>query len=148
MARTNCWYSFHVDEIYFSRVINQHTVQVTEIVVYLSTTENLKLFEDDLERHQNLPLKLKGLIIVDIELIAAKLCKSPDCSRWNGWQSIVIEFEYGDDWMDKADGNSQCLETYDTMRKTTESERKAKDQITGGSQQFRTQRRTMISRAK
>ena len=32
--------------------------------------------------------------------------------------------------MDKADGNSQCLETYDTMRKTTESERKAKDQIT------------------
>ena len=34
MARTNCWYSFHVDEIYFSRVINQHMVQVTEIVVY------------------------------------------------------------------------------------------------------------------
>ena len=32
--------------------------------------------------------------------------------------------------MDKADGNSQCLETYDTMRKTTESERNAKDQIT------------------
>ena len=72
----------------------------------------------------------KGLIIVDIELVAAKSYKSPDYSRWNGWQIIVIEFEYGDDWMDKADGNSQCLETYDTMRKTTESERKAKDQIT------------------
>ena len=31
---------------------------------------------------------------------------------------------------DKADENSQCLETYDTMRKTTESERETKDQIT------------------
>ena len=72
----------------------------------------------------------KGLIIVDIELIAAKSYKSPDYSRWNGWQSIVIEFECGDDWMDKADENSQCLETYDTMRKTTQSERVAKDQIT------------------
>ena len=68
-------------------MINQHTVQVKEIVVYLSTTENLKLFEDDLEGHQNLPLKenkLKGLIIVDIELIAAKSYKGPDYSRWNG----------------------------------------------------------------
>ena len=32
--------------------------------------------------------------------------------------------------MDKVDENSQCLETYDTMRKTMESEREAKDQIT------------------
>ena len=107
-------------------------MQVTEIVVYLSTTENLKLFEDDLEGHQNLPPKenmLKGVIIVDIEMIAAKSYKSPDYSRWNGWQSIVFEFEYGDG-MDKADENSQCLETCDNMRKTTESEREAKDQIT------------------
>ena len=133
MARINSWYNFQADEIYVSRVINQHTVQVKEIVVYLSTTENLKLFEDDLEGHQNLPLKenkLKGLITVDIELIEAKSYKSPDYSSWNGWQSIVIEFEYGGDWMDKADENSQCLETYDTMRKTTQSEREAKDQIT------------------
>ena len=133
VARINSWYNCQADEIYVSRVINQHTVQVKEIVVYLSTTENLKLFEDDLEGHQNLPLKenkLKGLIIVDIEVIAAKSHKSPDYSRWNRWQIIVIEFEYGDDWMDKADENSQCLETYNTMRKTTESEREAKDQIT------------------
>ena len=31
--------------------------------------------------------------------------------------------------MDKADENSQSLETYDAMRKTTESEREAEDQI-------------------
>ena len=119
MARINSWFHFQADEIHVSRVINQHPVQVTEIVVYLSITEDMKLFEDDLEGHQNLLLKknmLKGVIIVDIEMIAAKLYKSPDYSRWNGWQSIVIEFEYGDDWLDKTDKNSQCLETYDTMR--------------------------------
>ena len=68
-------------------------------------------------------------IIVDIEMIAVKSYKSPVHSRWNDWQSIVIETEYGYAWMDKADENSQCLETYDTMRKTTESERDAKDHI-------------------
>ena len=73
--------------------------------------------------------KLKGLIIVDIEMFAVTSCKSPVHSRWNDWQSIVIETEYGYAWMDKADENSQCLETYDAMRKMTESEREAKDQI-------------------
>ena len=105
---------------------------VTEIVVCLSTTENLKLFVDGLEGHQNLPLKKnrpKGLVIVDIEMVAVKSCKSPDYFGWNGWQSIVIETEYGDAQVDKADENSQFLETYDAMRKTTESEREAKDQI-------------------
>ena len=40
-----------------------------------------------------------------------------------------METKYGDAWVDKADENSQRLETYDAMRKTTESERKAEDQI-------------------
>ena len=73
--------------------------------------------------------KPKGLIIIDIELFAVKSCKSPVYSRWNDWQGIVIEIEYGYAWMDKADENSQCLETYDAMRKTTESEREVQDQI-------------------
>ena len=47
--------------------------------------------------------------------------------------------------VDKADENSQRLETYDAMRKTTESEREAKNQINGAGQQVRTQRRTTIS---
>ena len=106
---------------------------VKETVACLSTTENLELFVDGLEGHQNLPLKEnrpKGLVIVDIELVAVKSCKSPDDSAWNGWQSIVMETEYGDAWVDKADENRLRLETYDTMRKTTESEREAEDQIT------------------
>ena len=166
MARINSWYNFQADEMYVSRVINQHTVQIIltgtfdaldfshisvtlnmhklapemiiplstmkEIVVCLSITENLELFVDALEGHQKLSLnenRLEGLVIVDIEMVAVKSCKSPDYSRWIGWQSIVIETEYGDAWMDKADKNSQCLEKYDAMRKTMESEREAKDQI-------------------
>ena len=42
---------------------------------------------------------------------------------------IVSETEYGDAWVDKADGNSQSLAMYNATRKTTESEREAKDQI-------------------
>ena len=52
---------------------------------------------------------LKGLIIVDIEQVAVKHHRV---------------------WMDEVDRNSQYLETYDAMRKTTESEREAKDPIT------------------
>ena len=35
----------------------------------------------------------KGLVIVDIELVAVKSCKGHGSSGWNGWQSIVIETE-------------------------------------------------------
>ena len=52
--------------------------------------------------------KLKGLIIVDIEPVTVK-------------HHCV--------WMNKADDNSQYLETYDAMRKMTENEREAEDQI-------------------
>ena len=94
--------------------------------------------------------KLKDLIIVhcyqfDNEMVAVKSCKSPDYSGLNGWQSIVVETEYGDAQVDKADENSQRLETYDAMRKTTESEREAEDQIMEQvNKQVHTQRRTTI----
>ena len=42
----------------------------------------------------------------------------------------MIEIEYGDTGIDKADRNSQYLETFDAMRKTMESECEAKDPIT------------------
>ena len=56
---------------------------VKEIVVCLSTTENLEFFVDGLEGHQNLLLKEnrpKGLVIVDLEMVAVKSCKSTDYS--------------------------------------------------------------------
>ena len=67
--------------------------------------------------------------VQNVEMIAVKSCKSSDCSG-NGWQSIVTENEYGDAWVDKADENSQSLAMYNAMRKTTESEHEAKNQIT------------------
>ena len=67
---------------------------------------------------------------MSIEMVAVKSCKSPVNSRWNDWQSIVIEVEYGDTGIDKAEENSQYLQTYDAMHKTTESEREAKDPFT------------------
>ena len=68
--------------------------------------------------------------VQNIEMIAVRSCKSSDYSGRNGWQSIVIETEYGDVWVDKTDENSQSLEMYNAMRQTTENELEAKDQIT------------------
>ena len=65
-----------------------------------------------------------------IELVAVKSCKGQGSSGWNGWRIIVIETECDEAWLDKADKNSQRLETDDAMRKTTENERETKDQIT------------------
>ena len=71
----------------------------------------LKKFMSAQHRNQTKDVKenlLKGLIIVDIEPVTVKHHRV---------------------WMDEADRNSQYLETYDAMRKTTESEREAKDPI-------------------
>ena len=59
-----------------------------------------------------------------------KSCKGQGSSGWNGWRIIVIETECDEAWLDKADKNSQRLETYDAMRQTSENELEAKDQIT------------------
>ena len=75
---------------------------------------------------------------MSIEMVAVKSCKSPVYSRWNDWQSINIEIEYGYTGMDKTDENSQYLETCDAMRKTTESEREGKRSDHGADQQVRT----------
>lgn len=71
-----------------------------------------------------------GLAIVDIELVAVKACRGPGSPGWNGWQSVVVERDYGDAWLEKADEHRQRLESYDAMRKTTDAEREAKNHIT------------------
>ena len=73
---------------------------------------SLKKFMSAQHRNQTKDVKenlLKGLIIVDI--------------------SSRVTVKHHRVWMDEADRNSQYLETYDAMRKTTESEREAKDPI-------------------
>ena len=89
--------------------------------------EKLMSVQQELRRTKQETEDVKDNII---ELVAVKSHKGPGSSGWNGWQSVVMETEYDRVWVDKADENSQSLETYDIMRKMTESEREAKDQIT------------------
>ena len=113
----------------WSEVINIMLMCDMKTKKRLSQGVSLKKFTSVEHRNQTEEVKelvlLKGLIIVGIEMCTVKLCKSPVFSRWDDWQNIVIETEYGYE----ADEISQCLETYDVMRKTTESERETKDQI-------------------
>ena len=112
--------------------IKSRQSQGVSLEKFMSAQEELRRTRqetEDVKEH-----KLKDLIIVhcyqfDNEMVAVKLFKSPDYCGWNCWQSIVIETEYGHAQVDEADENSQRLETYDAMRKTTESEREAEDQI-------------------
>ena len=106
-------------------------------VVYLASRSWPEVMNIMMMSHINMKIKWiddsQGVTLekfMSIEMIAVKSCKSSVYSRWNGWQNIIIEIEYGDTGMDKADENSQYLETYDAMRKMTESEREAKDPIT------------------
>ena len=50
-------------------------------------------------------------------------------AKENKLKDLIIVHCYQFDNEMIADENSQCLETYDAMRKTTESEREAEDQI-------------------
>ena len=73
----------------------------------MSVQEELRRTEDVKEN------KLKDLIIVH-------------CYQFDN-EMIAVKHHHA--LVDKADENSQSLETYDAMRKTTESEREAEDQI-------------------
>ena len=97
------------------------TIFVTLLIMLMCDMKNksrqsqgvsLKKFMSIQQRNQTKDVKelvlLKGLIIVDIELVTVKHHRA---------------------WVDEADKKSQCLETCCARRKTMESEREAKDQI-------------------
>eukprot|EP00435_Cladocopium_sp_Y103_P057588 s1303_g19.t2 len=43
-----------------------------------------------------------------------------DAGGWKGWQNLINEREVGDQWLDEADGRRKQLETFGTLRKSTE----------------------------
>ena len=86
--------------------------------------EKLRSVQQELGRTRQETEDVKELVLLKDLIIVH--CYQVD----NEWQSIVTETEYGDAQVDKADKNSQRLETYDAAHQTTESEREAKDQIT------------------
>jgi hypothetical protein len=63
-----------------------------------------------------------GTVVVDVELIALDPCKGPGSPGWKGWASLMSEVDQGDRWLEEADERRKQLETFDTMKKTTDSE--------------------------
>jgi len=63
-----------------------------------------------------------GTVVVDVELIHLDTCKGPGSAGWKGWASLMSEIDQGDRWLDEADERRKQLETFDTMKKTTDHE--------------------------
>lgn len=61
-----------------------------------------------------------GCVVIDVELIELDLCKGPGSAGWKGWASLMSEIEQGDRWLEEGDERRKQLETFDTMRKTTD----------------------------
>lgn len=62
----------------------------------------------------------QGTVVMDVELVALDSCKGPGSPGWKGWQSLAAEIDQGDRWLEEADERRKQLETFDTMRKTTD----------------------------
>jgi hypothetical protein len=61
-----------------------------------------------------------GTVVIDVELVELDPCKGPGSPGWKGWASLMHEIEQGDRWLEEADERRKQLETFDTMRKTTD----------------------------
>jgi hypothetical protein len=61
-----------------------------------------------------------GCVVMDVELVELDPCKGPGSPGWKGWASLMSEIDQGDRWLEEADERRKQLETFDTMRKTTD----------------------------
>merc|ERR1711959_202493 len=61
-----------------------------------------------------------GCCVIDVELVELDQCKGPGSAGWKGWASLMYEIEQGDRWLEEADERRKQLETFDTMKKTTD----------------------------
>eukprot|EP00439_Symbiodinium_sp_Y106_P084043 s679_g24.t2 len=59
---------------------------------------------------------------LDIDVVVRPMAKDRRTKGWKGWQSLIQERETGDSWLDEADGRRKQLETFGTLRKSTEDE--------------------------
>jgi len=71
----------------------------------------------------------QGCVIMDVEFVAMDPCRGPGSSGWRGWQSLVAEREVGDQWLEEADGRRKQLETFGTLRKSTEDSKGAEAHV-------------------
>jgi len=61
-----------------------------------------------------------GCVVLDVELVELDLCKGPGSAGWKGWGSLNFEVQNGEAQLEQADERRKQLETFDTMRKTTD----------------------------
>mmetsp|Transcript_56313 Transcript_56313/g.134371 ORF Transcript_56313/g.134371 Transcript_56313/m.134371 type:complete len:646 (+) Transcript_56313:39-1976(+) len=66
-----------------------------------------------------------GCVIMDVEVVAMDANRGPGTPGWKGWQSLVNEREVGDQWLEEADARRKQLETFGTLRKSTEDSKGA-----------------------
>lgn len=71
----------------------------------------------------------QGCVVIDVEFVAMDACRGPGSPGWKGWQSLVNERETGDQWLEEADGRRKQLETFGTLRKSTEDTKDAEAQV-------------------
>eukprot|EP00405_Crypthecodinium_cohnii_P018435 CAMPEP_0206477662 /NCGR_PEP_ID=MMETSP0324_2-20121206/35544_1 /ASSEMBLY_ACC=CAM_ASM_000836 /TAXON_ID=2866 /ORGANISM="Crypthecodinium cohnii, Strain Seligo" /LENGTH=646 /DNA_ID=CAMNT_0053953725 /DNA_START=69 /DNA_END=2009 /DNA_ORIENTATION=+ len=78
----------------------------------------------------------QGCVIMDVEVVALDPNRGPGTSGWKGWQSLVIEREMGDEWLEQADGRRKQLETFGTLRKSTGDTKDAEAHVSGQVHKF------------
>ena len=106
-----------------------HTAQLTEIVVYLSTKENLSSSRM-ISRVTRIYLSRRTCSKVWSSSTAAKSYKSPDYSRWNGCRASSLNLSTVMIGRQGWGEQSVSGDVWRHAQKRRESEREAKDQIT------------------
>jgi len=71
----------------------------------------------------------QGCVIMDVELVGMDPCRGPGSPGWKGWQSLVIERETGDRWLEEADERRKQLETFTTLQKSTGTSKDAEEHV-------------------
>eukprot|EP00928_Gymnodinium_smaydae_P005963 TRINITY_DN12070_c0_g1_i1.p1 TRINITY_DN12070_c0_g1~~TRINITY_DN12070_c0_g1_i1.p1 ORF type:complete len:653 (+),score=196.07 TRINITY_DN12070_c0_g1_i1:111-2069(+) len=70
-----------------------------------------------------------GCVVLDVEIVGIEECRGPASPDWNGWATIAQEREIGDNWLEEADGRRKQLETFGTMRKSTDDSKDAEQHV-------------------
>jgi len=66
---------------------------------------------------------------MDVELVAMDSCRGPGSAGWQGWTSLIHERETGDQWLEEADERRKQLETFGTLRKSTDDSKEAEQHV-------------------
>jgi len=71
----------------------------------------------------------QGCVVMDVELVAMDSCRGPGSAGWQGWTSLIHERETGDQWLEEADERRKQLETFGTLRKSTDDSKEAEQHV-------------------